>query len=117
MTWTYEEIDGDWLGGSRIAVVPEEVVGAFDRCERDLGRDWINAAKRDAKGSAPTLGVVTVGQYLGSIEDIVDAQRLRGRSSVPARPTGMSLSGCRTRMQGPSNSSRPRPDNCRPTRL
>jgi hypothetical protein len=76
MPWTYEEIEREWLGGSRIAVSADEVVAAFERCEQDLGRDWIIRAKRNAQGSGPTLDVVTVGQYLASIEDIPDSQRL-----------------------------------------
>ena len=39
MPWTYEEIEREWLGGSRIAVPADEVVAAFERCERDLGRE------------------------------------------------------------------------------
>jgi hypothetical protein len=77
MPWTYEEIEREWLGGSRIAVPADEVVAAFERCERDLGRDWIIKAKRNAQGSGPTLDVVTAGQYLASIEDIPDSHPLR----------------------------------------
>jgi len=76
MTWTYEEIDRDWLGGSRIAVTPDEVVAAFVRCERMLGRGWIDSAKNNAKGSVPTLAVVAMGQQLVFIEDVPEPQRL-----------------------------------------
>ena len=79
MTWTYEEIEQDWLGGSRIAVAPDEVLAAFVRCDRMLGRGWIDSAKQNSKGSAPTLAVVAVGQQLAFLEDIAEPQRLIGK--------------------------------------
>ncbi len=87
MSWTYEEIERDWLAGSAVAVASSEMVAAFDRCERLLGRDWINSASEGSGGrvvgASPTLGVVSVGQSLASLEDVADLQQLidkvRGR--------------------------------------
>jgi len=39
MPWTYEEIEREWLGGSRIAVSADEVVAAFERCALPNARD------------------------------------------------------------------------------
>jgi hypothetical protein len=83
MGWTYEEIEREWLAGSRIAVEPPYVVAAFDRCERVLGRGWIDRAHggniegaSKVTGSAPTLGVVTMGLILASLDDVADSQQL-----------------------------------------
>jgi hypothetical protein len=76
MTWTFDEIQRDWLGGSVVATPPEEIVHAFDRCQRVLGRDWIDGAKQNAKGSAPTLAVAAIGQSLASLEDIAIPEQL-----------------------------------------
>jgi hypothetical protein len=32
MVWTIEEVEKGWLAGSRVAVSPEDVVAAFERC-------------------------------------------------------------------------------------
>src|SRR6266699_1114696 len=76
MSWTYEEIERSWLVGSRIAVGPPEVVAAFNRCERVMGRDWIDRAHANAPGTGPTLTVVALGQQLASLEDIANSQQL-----------------------------------------
>ena len=39
MTWTFQEIEGDWLQGDRLVLSPEVVVEAFNRVEAVLGRD------------------------------------------------------------------------------
>ena len=38
MVWTIEEIEEGWLAGRRVAVSPEDVVAAFERCVHVLGR-------------------------------------------------------------------------------
>jgi len=84
MSWTYEEIDRDWLAGARIAVDPRDTVAAFNRCERVLGRDWIDHAHLggldDAigkvTGTDPTLRVVSMGANLASLDDVADSQLL-----------------------------------------
>jgi hypothetical protein len=41
VVWTFDEIERDWLAGSRIAVAQQDVVDAFNRVERILGRNWM----------------------------------------------------------------------------
>jgi hypothetical protein len=87
MSWAYQEIERDWLAGSPVAVGSSEIVAAFDRCERILGRDWINSAAEGPNGwmtgAAPTLAVVFMGQRLASLDGVVNSQQLidkvRGR--------------------------------------
>jgi hypothetical protein len=84
MSWTFEEIEREWLAGSKIAVDPPDVVAAFDRCERALGREWIETAHKGGilgaigpvTGSAPTLCVVSMGLNLASLDAVPDGQRL-----------------------------------------
>jgi hypothetical protein len=84
MSWTYEEIQRDWLAGNKIAVDPDDIVVAFDRCERVLGRDWIDTAHKGGvqgalgpvKGTAPTLRVVSMGMRLASLDDIANREPL-----------------------------------------
>jgi hypothetical protein len=38
MVWTIEEVEKGCLAGSRVAVSPEDVVAAFERCVHVLGR-------------------------------------------------------------------------------
>ena len=61
MTWTIEEIEKDWQTGHRIAVSRENMREAFERCERVLGRDWIDARRASEAGIGPTLAVVRMG--------------------------------------------------------
>ena len=90
MSWTYDEITKDWLGPSVIAVPPEEVVAAFERCEHVLGRDWINQSRGTfTTGAAPTLHVVITGQRLASLDGIAATDSLvsklaKGDSSAGA---------------------------------
>src|SRR5712692_9379571 len=39
MTWTLDEIATDWLAEGQITVSPQAIVEAFNRVERDLGRE------------------------------------------------------------------------------
>jgi len=76
MAWTYEDIQRDWLAGNRIAVAPADVVAAFDRCERVLGREWTDQARGNRTGTAPTLKVVSMGQELAALEDVAGSEQL-----------------------------------------
>ena len=81
MTWTYEEIKSDWLGGSRIAVSPGGIVDAFNRTHSVLGREWIDRSRCQfgqppARGAVPTLGVVSMGQRLASLDGVSRAEQL-----------------------------------------
>src|ERR1700743_1018163 len=74
MPWTFKEIESDWTPG-KLAIPDEEIVSAFDRVEKILGRDWIEASRTVAsitkRGSAPTLNVISMGQKLAMIEDLL----------------------------------------------
>jgi hypothetical protein len=73
---TYEEIERGWLAGGRIPITPEEVVAAFDRCERILGRGWIDQSRGNTHGPAPTLSVVIMGQRLASLHGLARTDQL-----------------------------------------
>jgi hypothetical protein len=45
LPWTWDEINGDWLLGNRLALPPDAIVEAFNRAEKVLGREWIEAAR------------------------------------------------------------------------
>jgi len=77
MNWSYAGIQRDWLADGRIAVPEHDVVAAFDRCERMLGRGWIDRMRgSETRGAAPTLAVVSMGQALSSLEDVSDCEKL-----------------------------------------
>jgi hypothetical protein len=67
MVWTFEEINSDWLGGSPIAIAREKALAAFERCERRLGRGWIEAQRGSAQGA---LRVIRMGERLASLEGV-----------------------------------------------
>jgi hypothetical protein len=89
--WTWEEINTDWLVGSRLALPPEEIVAAFNKSEEVLGHEWIEAAGVQSgcrvHGTSPTLCVVTTGQQLASldgasgIEELIKKLRANDASS------------------------------------
>jgi len=80
LSWTFDEIDGKYLVGQRLALPADEVVAAFNRAEEILGTDWIGAnyAPEGARviGARPTLEVVTVGQQLRALENVPRADNL-----------------------------------------
>lgn len=74
MTWTFAEIEKQWIPGN-VAVTPEEMVSTFNRVERVLGREWLEASQvsdgMTRTGFGPTLRIVSMGQKLAAIEDIL----------------------------------------------
>lgn len=78
MTWNYNEIERDYLGGTRVALAKEEVVTAFNRCEEVLGRNWLLQKGESSKG---ILGVkiIEVGQKLASLDGISGTEPLLGK--------------------------------------
>ena len=81
MNWTYNEIEQDWLGGSRLAMRTQAVVEAFNHADSVLGREWINSFHIGTngvvyRGSSPTLDVVTVGQQVAALEGVLHAEEL-----------------------------------------
>ena len=85
-SWSWDEINAEWLLGNKLALPPEAIVEAFNRAEKALGREWIEAARmqsgRQIRGTWPTLHVATVGQLLASLEGASNAaeliEKLRG---------------------------------------
>lgn len=103
MSWTFGEIERDWLAGSQIAVRPDIVVEAFNRCEQVVGREWIEHSRTMSgtvvQGSAPTLHVVVMGQRLVSLDGVGGAEMLierlrRGDQSAQAELTAIYLLRC-----------------------
>jgi hypothetical protein len=82
-TWTWEEINQDWLLGNPLALSSEEVVSAFNRVALVFGRDWMEGTRTQAGitigGTSPTLGVVTLGQMLVSLEGARGTDELIGK--------------------------------------
>ncbi len=78
MTWLWKEIEEDWLAGSALAQPPEVIVEAFERVEAHFGRPWIEASRMHeggigpARGTAPTLNIVTLGRQLAILEHVDD---------------------------------------------
>ncbi len=83
MPWKWEDIKSDWLAGGRLALAPEDVVDAFNRVERAFGRDWIKSSRMSygspARGTAPTLHIVTMGQRIASLDGVTGAEALLER--------------------------------------
>jgi hypothetical protein len=78
--WTYEEIDREWLVGAKIAASPEEIVASFERCERVLGREWIESAgSRGAlrmTGAIPVLRITSMGTKIAALNDVENSKPL-----------------------------------------
>jgi len=76
VAWTWERIKSEWLGESRVAFPPEDVVGAFDRVEALVGREWMLAGKGGSMGSLTVLPVVSMGQMLASLQGAANIEGL-----------------------------------------
>jgi hypothetical protein len=81
VTWTWEEIERKWLGGpARLADEPAFVVAAFEKVESHFGRNWMEADRTiggvRTTGLAPTLGIVSSGKLLASLDGVVRAEKL-----------------------------------------
>lgn len=76
----WPEIEHEWLRDGQVAPPAETVVEAFNIVASHFGRAWIEAS-RNANGAlrygaSLTLGIVTLGQRLGSAVDAVNADSL-----------------------------------------
>jgi hypothetical protein len=101
MSWTWEEIEADWLVGSPLAARPETVVEAFNRVERTFSRDWIEALRSsvvgtERAGAGPTLYMVSMGLLIASLDGIFGADKLlellkQGKHSAIAEVTAIHL--------------------------
>jgi hypothetical protein len=80
VTWTWEEIQQEWLRDDSSPADPGGWVDSFNCLERFFGREWINqlrfAGGAERWGLHPTLGVVTQGLRLRSIGDLSNKGRL-----------------------------------------
>jgi hypothetical protein len=76
MAWTYAEIESGWLRDSVIAVLHEHIVSAFDRCERVLGREWLDGVRDNLWGAPPTLHVVATGHRLRLLDGLTGSEQL-----------------------------------------
>ena len=81
MPWTWQEIESEWLGGTvRLADEPDVVVAAFEMVESHFGREWMEADRTTggvrSTGLAPTLGIVSTGKLLASLDGVVRAEGL-----------------------------------------
>lgn len=101
MGWTFDEIERDWLAGSRLAFSSEAIVAGFNLAEKMLGRQWVEASRISSgsvvRGSAPTLRVANMGRRLAAIGDapygadsLVERIR-RGHQSAEAELTALYL--------------------------
>jgi hypothetical protein len=79
----WPEIEQDWLRGGQIALPVETVVEAFNSVTSRFGRAWIEASRTAngafEYGALPALGIVTLGQRLGSLIDAVNTDGLLGK--------------------------------------
>ncbi len=81
--WTWEDIEREWLGGSRIAYTAQEAVEAFNLVERTLGRSWMkeynSSGGGQVRGTGPTSAIVHMGLRLASLEGIAGPDDLIAR--------------------------------------
>ncbi len=77
MSWSIEDIENNLLLGKIdvLALAPESVVAAVNRVEDVLGPKWI-ASDTSAKGIAPALRIIGVGQRLAALEGIAQPEEL-----------------------------------------
>jgi hypothetical protein len=74
MTWSWVEIEQDWLAGGVLAEEPDAVVEAFDRVEEYFGHEWMEQSRMHegaigpARGTSPTLNITILGQELAMLE-------------------------------------------------
>ena len=81
MVWTWDDIEGQWLRGARIAYSPEEAVAAFNLVERTLGREWMKTHNTTGNvteiwGAGPTATIVRMGLRLASLKGLAGAEEL-----------------------------------------
>lgn len=79
-TFTWQEIEQDWLGGGALAFSDDEIVHAFNVVAQRFGRDWVEASCVSngirSRATSSTLHVVTLGQLLESLGEPANSQHL-----------------------------------------
>lgn len=100
MTYTWDQIEYDWLDGGRLALSQAEVVRAFNAVAGRFGQDWVEASRIHngvvVRGMAPALHIVTLGQMLESLGDAPNADLLldkvgKGQPDARAELTAIHL--------------------------
>ncbi len=71
MAWIWEDIQREWLAGSRVAASPAETVAAFALVEELLGRQWVESRHEHGgvrvTGSHPVAAVISMGRRLQAV--------------------------------------------------
>jgi hypothetical protein len=81
MTYTWQEIEQDWLGGSSgLAASPDEVVTAFNMVAGLFGREWVEASRTRngvvSGGTSFVLRIVILARLLATLDGVPNATRL-----------------------------------------
>jgi hypothetical protein len=81
MTYTWPEIEQDWLGGSSgLARKPEKVTSAFNEIASRFGRDWVEASRTRngvaSRGTSPTLYIVTLARLFPAVDGLPNSAAL-----------------------------------------
>ena len=84
MAWTVERIQSEWLVDGQIAVPPAAAVAAFERVERELGLERMDALRNppgggEVRGPGITLTVVDWGRHLMAADGVAGAERVLER--------------------------------------
>ena len=108
MTYTWQEIEQDWLGGGGgLAASPDEVLSAFNEVAARFGREWVEATRTrngtSSRGWAPTLYIVTMARLLRSLDGLPNAAGLLekvSQGSADARAELIAIDLIRTENPG-----------------
>ena len=81
MSYTWQDIQNDWLGGAGpLAAPPEVVVNAFNQVESTFGRIWLEglraAGGQPAQGLSPVIDVIMLAQMLEALDNSANASIL-----------------------------------------
>jgi hypothetical protein len=108
MSYTWQEIEQDWLGGGGgLAASPDEVLSAFNEVAGRFGREWVEATRTrngvPSRGLAPTLYIVTMARLLRSLDGLPNTAGLLekvSRGSSDARAELIAIDLIRTENPG-----------------
>lgn len=79
-SYTWQEIQSDWLAGGTLTLSPEEVEASFNRVVEKFGREWIEASRTTngavSRGVQPSLKIATLGLLLQVLDRASDPSSL-----------------------------------------
>ncbi len=79
-SYTWQEIQSDWLVGSTLTLSPEEVEASFNRVVEKFGREWVQASRTTngaaSRGIQPTIRIATLGLMLKVLDRASDPSGL-----------------------------------------